>query len=257
MRTPLIRLALVPVLGLGVLLAACGDDTTAESSITTDAGAAPAAFCAKAGDLVQSLDREGDPSAALQAAVDAAPGTTGEKLQALGEQFGAAAQSANESGNDAAFLAEDLRTAAATAFGAIATTCDLQNVELAATEYSFGDVPDVLTRGLTAFHLANGGKQAHEMLLYRRAAGTTGDLVDIVNEDPTVSDGRLEEVGVMLPAGPGEDSVVLEDLAAGDYVMVCFLQDGTTSVDQIASGDVDRSAKDHRSLGMTDTFMVG
>lgn len=261
MSTSLFRRALATVLGSGLLmLAACGEDEDEDEASPPPTTAAvddePAAFCTAAGELVQTFSTGGDPSTALEAAIAAAPDSLGTQLRDLGEQFGAAAQTAAETGDDSAFLAADLRKAAAETFGAMASTCDYQTADLDATEHSFGDVPAELEPALTAFHLANEGEQVHELLLYRRADGATGDLADIVNEDPNVSDGRLDEAGVMLPAGPGEESVLLIDLAPGDYVMVCFIQDGTTSIDQLTSTEGDETT-DHRSLGMIDTFSVG
>ncbi len=250
------RWALVAVLlALVAAAAACGDSSTAASR-TSDADgtgtAGAAGFCTAAGKLVTALGGDGDPSQALKTAIISRAGSLAGDLSTLGEKFGAAASS----GDETAFLADDLRAAASATFAGIASTCGYQTVDVSAADYEFGGLPATLVAGPTAFHMTNAGTEVHEMLFYRRAEGTEGDLVDIVNDDPTVSDGRLEDVGVMLPAAPGEDSVLLTDLTPGDYVTVCFLPKGTTSMAQVGAGDGGDPNGDHRSLGMIKPFTV-
>ena len=257
MYRPLSARALAAVLlALVTLATACGDSSTAKRG-TTDSTATGAAgttgFCAAAGRLVTALGSGGDPSKALKTAIDRAPGPLAKDLSTLGEKFGTAASS----GDDSAFLADDLRETASTTFAGIASNCDYQTANISATEYKFGGLPATLAAGPTAFHMTNRGSEVHEMLFYRRAKGTEGDIVSIVNDEPTVSDGRLEEIGVMLPAAPGEDSVLLVDLTPGDYVAVCFVAEGTTSMAQVAAHAGGDASGDHRSLGMIKAFTVG
>jgi hypothetical protein len=239
-----------------VLVAACGSTSTsapATTHTTPTAAATTTRFCGAAGNLVNALSGGGDPSKALTAAIESAPKSVGEHLATLGEKMGAAAAS----GDDAAFLADDVRAIARTALGEIASACHYQTADTNAVEYTFKGLPATFAAVPTAFRMTNAGSQVHEMLLYRRAKGTTGNLIAIVNDDPTVSDGRLEEVGVMIPAAPGENSVLLADLTPGDYVAVCFLPEGTNTMAQVGAANGKHAGRDHRSLGMIKPFTVG
>jgi hypothetical protein len=248
--------ALAAVLFASLMLAAaCGSTSTSTPATTHTTPATAAAstrFCGAAGNLVKALSGGRDPSTALTAAIDSAPKSVGEHLATMGEKMGAAAAS----GDDAAFLADDVRAIARTALGEIASTCHYQTADTTAVEYTFKGLPATLAAGPTAFRMTNAGSQVHEMLVYRRAKGTKGNLIEIVNDDPTVTDGRLKEVGVMIPAAPGENSVLLADLTPGDYVAVCFLPEGTTTIAQVGAGNGKHTGRDHRSLGMIKPFTV-
>ena len=239
---------------LVTLTAACGGDpatSSASSSTTSTIETGTADFCSAAGKLVAAIGSgAGDPSEALKTAINTAPKPLAKDLSTLGEKFGKAASS----GDERAFLANDLREIANTTFAGIASACAYQIIDFSAVEYKFDGIPAVVNAGLTAFHMTDLGSEVHEMLLYRRAKGTEGNIVDIVNDDPTVSDGRLEAVSVMFPAAHGEESRLLVDLTSGDYVAVCFFPKGTMSMAQV--GGQDRTGPDHRSLGMITPFAV-
>lgn len=226
--------------------AACGDD---------DEPAASGAFCDAVAAFADAVSTGGDPSGPIDDLVADAPDDLAEDVAGFVDAVTSAAASAASSGDDRAFLEDDFRSLAADVQRRIGGACDYQAVPIEVREYAFGDLPETIDSGLVAFELTNVGEELHELILLRRAEGTVGDLVDVVNDDPGGELGQLEEVGVALPVAAGDDSVLLADLDPGDYVVVCFFPVGVATFDELLAGA--ETVDDHRSLGMIQAVTVG
>lgn len=226
-------------------VAACSDDDEPEAS---------SAFCDDVADFADALASGGDPSGPLDDLVASSPDSLASAVETFAQSVTEIASEAAESGDDAAFLEPGFRTLAAETQGEIARACDYAAVSVDATEYAFEGLPSTIGAGRVAFELTGAGDELHELIVFRRADGTEGDLVDIVNDDPNVQDGRLEEVAVALPVAAGDESVLLADLDPGDYVVVCFFPQGVVTFDELLSGT--ESDADHRSLGMIQALSV-
>lgn len=98
-------------------------------------------------------------------------------------------------------------------------------VEVAAVEYAFEDVPESVPAGMVAFKMANEGEEEHEMILFARAEGETRSFQELVELPEEESEDAVRFVGAAF-APPGADGVVLADLEPGDYAMACFIPVG-------------------------------
>lgn len=119
-----------------------------------------------------------------------------------------------------------------------------QVIELGLIEFAFdGDFEsETVKSGDFAFHVANNGQQAHEVILVELPAeGALEDLIEDESFEP-------EPIFVKFPYGPGEDSDVAlpEPLEAGRYAFLCFLPDTD-----------DPDGTPHAFKGMATEFRVG
>lgn len=252
MRQGLYARALMAV----AILASCsssaaGHQATASSHPKRDQASAPRAFCDAIIAFTNAANSGDDPSRPLQTFVTTSPADLRTEVDA----FAAAARKAAAARSESAFLAGDFRVRANRIQGDVAKRCNFSVVDVRGGEYRFNGLADRLPAGRTAIHLTNAGHQVHELLLYRRAPGTHGDLVTVLAHNPHADDGRLIPLGATLPVTPGNDTYLTADLTPGDYIAVCFVRDGTHTIDDVLKGagrDID-----HRSLGMVHTFQVG
>lgn len=129
------------------------------------------------------------------------------------------------------------------------TTVDL-------VDFSFDNLPATLTPGQHIWEVTNTGKQLHEMVIERLSPGVTGEaaLRMITGEGPAATPSApvatpapsgppFVGVGGCAPMNPGFSVWPVLDLAAGNYISVCFVPDIKTG-------------KPHVMLGMFGEFSV-
>lgn len=100
-------------------------------------------------------------------------------------------------------------------------------------EYAFGDKNLKITAGATSF--ANQGEQLHEAAIYKPAAGkTTADVIAYFKEKNPTGPPPVIPSGGIAPLEPGTSATT--DLAAGQYVFICFLPDKADGAPHFTKG---------------------
>ena len=243
MTRPLTRFThTVVAAGLALALAACGDDgtagpagtsprvtdpaatgtpatgpaTTTEPQVTT-AASDPSAFCRAELEVETAIMNEADPSAAISAAVAAAPPDVAPALDTVLAEFQA-------NGGESEAFDE--------AYGEMVDwmkgNCGYGTIEATATEYAFAGIPEEVPAGPTIVSLTNVGKEFHELLLLRKNDGVTesfDELMAIEDEQETFA--KTTVVGVAF-APNGAVGHAVSALSPGDYLAICFLPTGAT-----------------------------
>jgi hypothetical protein len=127
--------------------------------------------------------------------------------------------------------------------------CDYEQVDVTAKDYEFEGIRDELPAGTASLRFTNEGADAHEIAVFRRNAGTTETIEELL----ALPDEQIEQKVMFVTAAvadPGETDYVLGELEPGDYVAVCFIAQGTTTLDCEGTGPP------HAVLGMVEEFTV-
>ncbi|HEX2767582.1 MAG TPA: hypothetical protein VHR55_13205 [Candidatus Limnocylindria bacterium] len=159
----------------------------------------------------------------------------------------ACGQGASES-TSASAEASEAATADASA-GSSAAAGD--TIEVTAVDYAFAGIPSEVESG-TSFELTNEGSEVHELVLVRR-----NDDVDLTFEEllELPEDEAMELVTIVggIVAEPGatsEDTLTVDE--PGDYLAICFVATGTTSLEDAESVE----GAPHFAEGMLQEFTV-
>ena len=132
------------------------------------------------------------------------------------------------------------------------------------TEYAF-EIPTI-TAGTHLMQLTNDGKQVHMAALVKLEDGKTAqDVLDYIEEvGISTPPSWVMDVGFGVAApgktipmassaqGPGGDPAAGIDFPAGNYVAVCFVREGMTTLEQRD----DPKAQLHVAMGMIQEFTV-
>jgi hypothetical protein len=226
-------LALTVALGA----AACSDDDDASSATAAPATvpgeeSASAAFCESA--MAWTAATTGVPedpaelgafvTEVLAPATDALVADLPEDLEETGASIEAIVTQAG--GGDPSGMFSPEGAAVLSAVGAeVHDGCDVQQVAVHAVDYEFHGVPDALEAGPTSFELVNDGVEDHEMVLFKRAAGSTAALEELLELPEDEAMAQLEFTGVAF-GSPDTTSYTAVDLEPGTYFMVCFIPVG-------------------------------
>jgi hypothetical protein len=251
-----------------VALSACGDEADDTSSATTaDTTAPPApaerpALC----DAWLTTDEVGSalsgpdvaPEVAEQATRAIADALEGvEAPEGLEPQLETAndAVAAALTGEPGAFESPEF-TAAITDIGAwVHEDCGFATVEVDAVDHAFEGLDESLAPGPASFRLANGGADAHVMVIHRFDDDSDLSADDLVAAmEPVGSpalDDETEAVVTGAFAAPGSEGYVTADLEAGRYIVFCPIPAGFTG-----DGPPPPDALPHVALGMYAEFTV-
>lgn len=127
--------------------------------------------------------------------------------------------------------------------------CDWGKVATTAVEYAFQGVPATVPAGATSFDLTNGGKELHEMIVFRKNDGVTMSFDELLALDQEEAQKNVSNV-VANFAPPGGADYGVAELTPGQYVMVCFVSVGSTPDNEEADGPP------HFTQGMKAEFTV-
>lgn len=119
--------------------------------------------------------------------------------------------------------ADSTATASAPATAAAAPNV----INITASEYKF-DAPAEVPAGMTTFTLTNNGKEIHHATLIKLDSGKTmGDLMAGMKamKPGTPPPGWVIPAGGANAAAPGNSTSLTMNLAAGNYVLACFVPD--------------------------------
>lgn len=94
-------------------------------------------------------------------------------------------------------------------------------VTLTALDYRY-EGPDTIPSGMTAFRMANGGKEYHQMQLIRLNDGKTAQ--DFMAQPPgSPAPAWAVDVGGPNAAAPGDTANATIDVQPGKYVLLCYI----------------------------------
>lgn len=130
--------------------------------------------------------------------------------------------------------------------------CGWGKVEVSGTEYSFSGLPGDLKAGRTSIDFTNKGKELHEVVLLAKNPGVTESFDQLLELSEEEAMTKVRPVAGTF-AAQDETEYVVTDLAAGEYLAVCFIPQGLVSEDGPPPAE---DAKPHFALGMKKEITV-
>ena len=276
----LVRLVLGAGLAAALLAGAagCGDDdddaatdgsgeSGGDATTTTGPDAEVAAYC----DAELALETAGEPDIdfetmtpeqqaeavrtfatdTLRPLVDDLEPTVPDELKDQFPALDAAVTQLETTGDTSAFDAPEVMAAAEAAHAYDLGSCGWASQEVTTSEYAFAGIPDTIDAGVTSFDLTNGGAQVHELVLLRKNDGVTETAEELLALPQAEALQKAELLGVAGPVPTDRTAYVVADLDAGDYIAVCFIPVGTTSLDSPPA-----DGPPHFTQGMVQEFSV-
>lgn len=119
---------------------------------------------------------------------------------------------------DAKLLASMNRTGEADA-----STCSMQKVQFAASQFTYRDFPRELNSGRTSFLMRNEANEKHQMVLFRRKDEFGGPFVEILEGGEQNDQATLVARG---EADPDKMDTMSVELVGGEYALTCFIKSG-------------------------------
>lgn len=103
-----------------------------------------------------------------------------------------------------------------------------EKLDVTGVDYAFEDLPSELDAGRVALRFTNATEadEAHELVLMRKADGTTETLDELLELPEEEAMTKLTPVGVVFSDQAGGTATTLVDLETGEYVAVCFIPTG-------------------------------
>jgi plastocyanin len=133
------------------------------------------------------------------------------------------------------------------------------DIVVTAVDFAYEGVPAEVQSG-TTMGLTNSGQEVHEMVVVRKLPTTTQSFEELLALPPDQAQGLVEDAGFAF-AEPGQTADQVVTIGEpGEYLMVCFIPAGTTSLpslDPNASEPPDLgTGAPHFTLGMQQEFTV-
>jgi hypothetical protein len=240
-----------------------GDDTTTTADPSSDV----AAYC----DAELALETAGEPdidfetmtpeqqaeavkvfaTGTLRPLVDDLAPTVPDELSDQFTTLDGAVTALEASGDTSAFEDPEVMAASEAAHTYDLENCDWTSQAFTTTEYEFGGLPDTIDAGVTSFDLTNDGAEVHEMVLLRKNDGVTETAEELLALPQAEALQKATLLGTAGPVPAEQTAYVVADLAAGDYIAVCFIPVGTTGFDGPPP-----EAPPHFTQGMVHEFTV-
>ncbi len=166
------------------------------------------------------------------------------------EKLVAAAKKFRATGDASQFESPAFMTAGANVDTYLYDNCDDEKTEVKGPDYKFEGLEDSYPAGVRRFKLDNTGKEAHEMIILSRKPGVTESFDQILKLPEEKAQSKVDFAGSADTIDPGKASYGIADLKPGEYIAVCFLPKGTTSLGKEGKGP------EHHTLGMKKEFKV-
>jgi uncharacterized cupredoxin-like copper-binding protein len=168
----------------------------------------------------------------------------------------ASSPAASASASASAAPAEGSPSASGSASASASASAD---ITVTAVDFGYEGVPAEVPSG-TTLGLTNTGQEVHEMVVVRKLPTTTQSFEELLALPQDQALGLVQDIGFAF-AEPGNTAAdVVTTGEPGDYLMVCFIPAGTTSLpsmDPTASAPPSLgTGAPHFTLGMTKEFTV-
>lgn len=239
------------MLVVGMVAAACSSGPSAEATAFCDDYVAIQALIATGPD-------EADPMPFVE---ETTSGLEGLKADAPEEISGAVTGMADALLEPVANLDEEAFYAATTSEayvedtavidGFVVDECEFSSIEVTAIDYAYEADLEGVEPGQVAFDFSNEGTEFHELALLRINDDTTETVEELLQLPEEEAMAKTTFTGVSF-AAPGQGSTMYADLEPGRYVMICFVPQGSTSLEAAETAD----GPLHFTQGMLTEFTV-
>ena len=127
--------------------------------------------------------------------------------------------------------------------------CDVETLDVSATDYEYDGVPDELSTGYHVVDFSNEGQEQHEMFAFRINDGATESVEELFELPEEEIFSKITPVNAVF-AVPGESETVSWNLTdSGNYAVVCFIPVGSV-------GETEGDGPPHFTEGMVHEFTV-
>ncbi len=131
----------------------------------------------------------------------------------------------------------------------VGDNCDVETLDVTATEFEFGGVPAEVDAGYTVVSFENQGQEQHEMVAVRINEGVTESIDELLALPEEESGEKVTFAGATYAPSGESSSVGLSLTEPGSYVMLCFIPVGSV-------GETEGDGPPHFSEGMVQEFTV-
>jgi hypothetical protein len=133
------------------------------------------------------------------------------------------------------------------------------DVMVTAVDFAYEGIPADVPSG-TTMALTNAGQELHELVVVRKLPTTTQTFEELLAMNPDEALALVEDVGFAI-AEPGQTATDVVTIGEpGEYLAVCFIPAGTTSMPSIDPNSSEPPAMGtgapHFTLGMVQEFTV-
>jgi hypothetical protein len=109
----------------------------------------------------------------------------------------------------------------------LSANCDVQTVDVTATNYAFDGLDAPVEAGPTVLNLANDGTEFHEVVLFSVAEGEERPFEELMALPEPEIDALITDKAFSM-APPGAANYVTADLEPGRHIAICFVPVGAT-----------------------------
>lgn len=236
---------------VGIVAAACGSGPSAET----------VAFCddyVNVQGLITSGPDEADPmpwveevTAGLEGLKADAPEAISGAVTGMADALLEPVGNLDEEAFFAATMSETYTEDASAIDDFVVGECEFSNIEVTAIDYAYEADVEGLEAGQVAFDFSNEGTEFHEMALIRINDDTTETIEELLELPEEEAMTKTTFMGISF-AAPGEGSTMYADLEPGRYVMICFIPQGSTSLEAAETAE----GPPHFTQGMLTEFSV-
>jgi hypothetical protein len=127
--------------------------------------------------------------------------------------------------------------------------CDVENLDVTATEFEYDGIPDELETGYHVLNFSNDGQEQHEMFTFKINDGVTDSLDEIFAGPEEEIFGKITPVNAAFAPPGGSDTGSWNLTSPGSYAVVCFIPVGSV-------GETEGDGPPHLAEGMVHEFTV-
>jgi len=225
--------ATIPVLVVGLMVAACSGGPSAEVTAFCDDYVGVDALLGSGPDETDPMPWIEEVTVGLEGLKADAPAEISSAVGSMADALLEPVANLDEEGLFAATETESFAEDTAVVDEYIGTECGFESVEVTAVDYAFDADLDSLEAGQVAFGFA------------------TESIEELLELPEEQADTKVTFLGVSF-AAPGGEDVMYADLDAGRYVMICFIPTGSTSMEDAETAD----GQPHFTNGMLREFTI-
>ena len=146
------------------------------------------------------------------------------------------------------FESPALKATQTTIAGYFYEECSGEKAEVKGVDFAYEGVKASYDPGEIRMKFLNEGKEEHELVLVKKNPGVKESFDELLQLPEEKAASKVEFLGGE-EAAPGEEAFVNADLTPGDYLIVCFIPEGSLP-------GKEGKGKPHFALGMREEFRV-